>query len=112
MVKQLCLCSLWRNTKSRDPPAVHGGSHDRAGGRLEEAVIPWKACAGAGSWQIIWACEDISSCWSKFAGRICDSTGDTLEQPVPEGLHPVERTHAGAVHEELPWERHIFQKLL
>ena len=27
--------------------------------------------------------------------------GATLEQPVPEGLHPVEGTHAGAVHEEL-----------
>jgi len=24
-----------------------------------------------------------------------------LEQPVPEGLHPVERSHAGAVREEL-----------
>jgi len=24
-----------------------------------------------------------------------------LEQPVPEGLHPVGRTHAGVVHEEL-----------
>jgi len=24
-----------------------------------------------------------------------------LEQPVPEGLHPKGRTHAGAVHEEL-----------
>jgi len=24
-----------------------------------------------------------------------------LEQPVPEGLHPMERTHAGAVYEEL-----------
>jgi len=27
--------------------------------------------------------------------------GPTLEQPVPEGLHPMGRTHAGAVHEEL-----------
>jgi len=27
--------------------------------------------------------------------------GPTLEQPVPEGLHPVEGTHAGAVREEL-----------
>jgi len=27
--------------------------------------------------------------------------GPTLEQPVPEGLHPVGRTHAGEVHEEL-----------
>jgi len=24
-----------------------------------------------------------------------------LEQSVPEGLHPMERTHAGAVHQEL-----------
>jgi len=27
--------------------------------------------------------------------------GPSLEQPVPEGLHSVGRTHAGAVHEEL-----------
>jgi len=27
--------------------------------------------------------------------------GPTLEQPVPEGLHPMGRTHAGAVGEEL-----------
>jgi len=27
--------------------------------------------------------------------------GPTLEQPVPEGLHPMGRTHAGAVCEEL-----------
>jgi len=27
--------------------------------------------------------------------------GPMLEQPVPEGLHPVGRTHAGAVREEL-----------
>ncbi|KAK4830648.1 hypothetical protein QYF61_012491 [Mycteria americana] len=36
-----------------------------------------------------------------------------LEQSVPEGLHPVEGTHAGAVHEELPPlnhapKRHIY----
>jgi len=24
-----------------------------------------------------------------------------MEQPVPEGLHPMEGTHVGAVHEEL-----------
>jgi len=24
-----------------------------------------------------------------------------LEQPIPEGLHPMEVTHTGAVHEEL-----------
>jgi len=27
--------------------------------------------------------------------------GLTLEQSVSEGLHPLQRTHAGAVHEEL-----------
>ena len=27
--------------------------------------------------------------------------GTTLEQPIPEGLHPVGRTHAGALPEEL-----------
>jgi len=27
--------------------------------------------------------------------------GPTLEQPIPEGLHPVEGTHIGTVHEEL-----------
>jgi len=37
----------------------------------------------------------------------CDPVGSpghwsvTLEQPVPEGLHLMEGTHAGAVHEEL-----------
>jgi len=27
--------------------------------------------------------------------------GPTPEQPVPEGLHPMEGTHPGAVHEDL-----------
>jgi len=27
--------------------------------------------------------------------------GTMLEQPVPEGLHPMGRTHAGAAHREL-----------
>lgn len=28
-----------------------------------------------------------------------------LEQSAPEALHPMEETHAGAVHRKLPWER-------
>ena len=36
-------------------------------------------------------------CWQGLSLR----GGPTLEQPVPQGLHPVGRTHAGAVHEEL-----------
>ncbi|PKU38096.1 ubx domain-containing protein 4 [Limosa lapponica baueri] len=40
--------------------------------------------------------------WSRFAGRISDPMlGSTTEQSVPEGLHPMERTHTGAVCEEL-----------
>ena len=33
--------------------------------------------------------------------RLCPRGGPTLEQPVPEGLQPVEGTHAGAVRGEL-----------
>jgi len=36
-----------------------------------------------------------------LAGLVTPWKGPTLEQPVPEGLHPVEGTHAGAVREEL-----------
>ena len=47
-------------------------------------------------------CRERSPCQSRFAGRACDPRGGpTLEQPFPQGLHPVGRTHAGAVHEEL-----------
>ena len=53
--------------------------------RPKEAVTSWReAHDGAGSWQDLWPCG-----------------GPTLEQPVPEGLHPMESTHTGAVHKEL-----------
>ncbi|GAB0187733.1 hypothetical protein GRJ2_001238600 [Grus japonensis] len=63
---------------------------------------PWEAHAGAGSWPDLWTREEGSPHQSRFAGRTCDPVGDpTLEQSAPEGLHPVEGTHAGAVGEEL-----------
>ncbi|GAB0207045.1 epimerase family protein SDR39U1 [Grus japonensis] len=63
-------------------PAAHGGPHKGAGVcALKEAVTPWRLCAGAGSWQELRPRRE--------------------EQSVPEGLYPMERTHAGAVHEEL-----------
>lgn len=41
------------------------------------------------------------SMWGRFTGRTCDPLwGPTLEQSVPEGQHPVEGTHAGALCEE------------
>ena len=36
---------------SRYPPAARGGPHAGAGGCPEDAVTPWEARAGAGSWQ-------------------------------------------------------------
>ena len=36
-----------------------------------------------------------------LAGLVTPWKGPTLEQSVPEGLHPVDGTHAGAVREEL-----------
>jgi len=89
-VEQISTCSPWK------------GPHARAGGCLKEAATPWEACTGAGSWQDLWTCGERSPCRSRFAGRACDPMGDPhVEQSVPEGLHPVEGTHTGAVCEEL-----------
>jgi len=41
-------------------PCSHGGSHTGAGGCApKEAVTPWRACAGAGSWQDLWPCGEL-----------------------------------------------------
>jgi len=58
---------------SRDPPAARGGPHARAWGCPEEAVTLW-------SW---------------FAGRTYGPVGT---HAVPEGLHPMERTHGKDPH--------------
>jgi len=39
-------------------------------------VTPWRAHAGAGSWQDLWSHGERSPYWSRFAGRTCDPTGD------------------------------------
>ncbi|TRZ25720.1 hypothetical protein HGM15179_001306 [Zosterops borbonicus] len=45
---------------------------------LEQVDVPKRVCDPMGSLR-----------WSRFAGKICDPTGGpTLEQSVPEGLHP------------------------
>lgn len=44
-------------------------------------------------------CGERSPQWSRLAGRTCDPVGGT--QSVPEGLQPMEGSHAGALHEEL-----------
>jgi len=62
-------------------------------------VTLWGACAGAGSCQDLWT-RGAHARAGLLAGLVTP-WGPTVEQPVPEGLHPVGRTHAGAVHEEL-----------
>jgi len=39
--------------------------------------------------------------WNRFLAGPVTPWGSILEHSIPEGLHPVERIHAGAVHEEL-----------
>ncbi|CAN0004364.1 unnamed protein product, partial [Bubo scandiacus] len=47
-----------------------------AGGCLKEAVTPWEARAGAGSWQDLWPHGEKIPHWSRFADRTCDPVGD------------------------------------
>ena len=61
---------------SRSPPAAREGPHTGAGGCLKEAVTPWEAHAGAGSWQDLWPRGERSPHWSRFSGRTCDPVGD------------------------------------
>jgi len=90
-VEQISTCSLWK------------GPHTGPGGCLKEAVTPWGARAGADSCQDLWTHGERSPRRSRFAGLagLVTPWGPTLEQPAPEALHPVGRTHAGAVCEEL-----------
>ncbi|OPJ82779.1 hypothetical protein AV530_008539 [Patagioenas fasciata monilis] len=37
---------------------------------------PWRAHAGAGSWQDLQPCGKRSPGWNRFAGRTCDRMGD------------------------------------
>jgi len=55
------------------PPAARGRPHAGADVCLKEAVSPWEAHAGAGSWQDL--LRKRSPCCSRSAGRICDSLG-------------------------------------
>ena len=42
----------------------------------KEAVTPWEARAGPGSWQDLRTRGERSPRWSRFAGRTCDPMGD------------------------------------
>ncbi|XP_032546009.1 suppression of tumorigenicity 5 protein isoform X3 [Chiroxiphia lanceolata] len=60
----------------RHPPAAHGRPHARAGGCPKEAVTPWEAHAGAGSWKDLWTRGERSPLWSRFAVGTWDLGGN------------------------------------
>jgi len=81
------------------PPAACGGPHAGAGGcALKEVVtLCWKQAPGRN-------CSPVESSpqWSRFSSKTYSPCkGPTLEQSVPEGLHPMERNHARGVLQEL-----------
>lgn len=99
----------WRLRGGRCPPVAHGSPqwsryaraicgepHTGADGCPKEPVTLWKGHTGAGSWEYLWLCGDRSPCWSRFDDRTCDPMGDTLEQFIPEELHPLEMTRTGS----------------
>ena len=73
---------------SRYPPAARGGPHAGAGGCPKDAVTPWEARAGAGSWQNL-----------RTRGPM--ERGAHAEARLLAGLVTPWGTHAGAVREEL-----------
>ncbi|KAM7076250.1 alpha-2,8-sialyltransferase 8E isoform 2-T2 [Ciconia maguari] len=76
----------------RYSPAAHGGPHAGAGGCLKEAVTPWEACAGAGSWQDLWKEEPMLE---QFMKNCSLWEGLTLEKFMEDCLL-WEGPHAGA----------------
>jgi len=98
------------------PPAAHGGPQwsrypPLARGRdptPEQVGMPEGGCDPVGSPVLEQApsrtCRPMERGAHARAGllaRLVTPWGPTLEQPVPEGLHPMGRTQAGAVSEEL-----------
>jgi len=86
-VEQISTCSPWK------------GPHTGAGRCLKEAVgSPALEQAPAGTCGPV---EREAHAVADLLAGLVTLWGPMLEQPVPEGLHPMGRTHAGAVCEEL-----------
>ncbi|PKU40981.1 hypothetical protein llap_8718 [Limosa lapponica baueri] len=87
MVEQIIACSLWRTAhQSRWMPQA-----ETHGDPVKEQA-PGSTCGPVD--------RGVHTGTGLLAGLVTP-WGPTLEQYVPEGLYPMERTHAGAVHEEL-----------
>lgn len=63
----------------------------------EASCSPWRFHIGTGSWEELLSVER-SPCRNKFSGKTGLHGPPPWEQSVSEGLCPVERVHAGAIH--------------
>ncbi|GAB0187278.1 hypothetical protein GRJ2_001193100 [Grus japonensis] len=80
---------------------IHGGPRARAGGCQKEAVTPWQPALEQAPGRTCDPMERGAHTGAGLLAGLVTLWGPTLEQSVPEGLHLMEETHAGAVHEEL-----------
>ena len=84
---------------SRYPPAAHGvdqvDAHNGVCGPVGNPCWSRLLTGPADPWREELMLEQVCCQDLQLRG------GPTLKQPVPEGLHPVEVTHSGAVCEEL-----------
>ncbi|PKU37806.1 hypothetical protein llap_11890 [Limosa lapponica baueri] len=81
--------------------ATHGGPHAGTGGYvLKEAVAHGKSISERAP-DRNWGLLGAAHAGTGFLAGLVTCGRPILEQSVPEGLHPMERTHARAVLEEL-----------
>lgn len=76
VVRQLCSCSQWGFTGMQNSTCSPWRTSCWSRWDLKETFTTWEAHTGAGSLQDLWAYEEGSQHWSKFADRTCDSRGD------------------------------------
>ena len=91
MVEQTTMCSLWKGPHARAGGWMPEGSCDPVGSPRWSRFLPGPVAP----WREEPRLEQV--CWQ----GLWPHGGPTLEQPIPEGWHPLGRTHAGAVREEL-----------
>lgn len=98
-------------SQNRYSPAAHGAAHDEAGASPATHGGPWwsRYPSAAHGWshtgadvcaqRTQWSHGDITT-EHLFIQDLGAQWEPTLEQSVPEGLYPMERTHVGMLHEE------------
>lgn len=81
---------------SGDPPAASGEPHAGPDGRPKKKPVleqaPGRSCGSM---------ERGACAGASLLAGLVTPQGPTVNQPDPEGLHSMEKTHAGADHKEL-----------